>query len=61
MRPSMKSASLPGRFFSDERGTETVEWGIIAGLLFVGLVLTLVSIGAWMKGAFEQVKADVGA
>ena len=48
-------------FLTDERGIETVEWGIIAGFLIVGLVLTFASIGSWVKGAYEEIKTGVGA
>ena len=29
----------------EERGTETVEWGLIAGLIVGGLILTLIAVG----------------
>jgi len=48
-------------FLVDERGTETVEWGVIAGFIIAGLVLTLASIGLWIKGAFNQIKTGLGA
>ncbi|MHC4387074.1 MAG: Flp family type IVb pilin [Planctomycetota bacterium] len=40
------------RFFKDERGLETVEYAIIAGLIVVGTIATVVSIGAWVNTKF---------
>ncbi len=47
-------------FFSDERGTETVEWGLMAGLIVGGLVLTVITIGGWVQGRFSQLQTDLG-
>ena len=33
------------RFFSDDRGTETLEWGLVCGLLVIGAITALVLIG----------------
>ncbi len=61
----MKAArhALPtrGSFIRDQRGLETVEYAIIAGLVVAGVVLTLAAIGGWVSGVFEKVKTDVGA
>ncbi len=46
---------------SDERGTETVEWSLIVGLVVGGLVLTLAAIGVWVKARFETLQSDLGA
>ncbi len=46
---------------SDERGTETVEWGLMAGLIVGGLVLTVAAIGAWVQGKFFDLNADLQA
>lgn len=43
-------------FLADERGTETVEWALMAGLLVGGLLLTIASVGLWIKDAFEDLK-----
>ena len=39
-------------FLKDERGLETVEYAIIAGLIVVGTIATVVSIGTWVSGKF---------
>ncbi len=49
------------RFLSDDRGLETVEYAIIAGLIVTGLVAIIVAIGTWVKGVFTSVKTEVGA
>ena len=42
------------RFFKDEKGLETVEYAIIAGLIVVGVIVTVTSIGGYVKAKFEQ-------
>ncbi len=49
------------RFLDDDRGLETVEYAIIAGLIVTGLVAVVVAIGNWVKGEFDELKTDVGA
>ena len=48
-------------FVSDDRGLETVEYAIIAGLIVTGLVAIIVAIGAWVKTQFSDLKTDLGA
>ena len=47
------------RFFSDERGLETVEYAIIAGLIVAGLVAIIVAIGGWVKNQFTNLQKDL--
>jgi Flp pilus assembly pilin Flp len=44
------------RFLSDERGLETVEYAIIAGLIVSGLVAIIVAIGGWVKTRFTNLQ-----
>ena len=53
--------NLVKSLLSDERGTETVEWGLMAGLIVGGLVLTVAAIGAWVQARFAQLDADLSA
>ena len=46
--------------FSDERGTETVEWGLMVGLIVGGLVVVIGAIGAWVRTRFENLQSDLG-
>ena len=55
------SRTLLNSFLSDERGTETVEWGLMAGLIVGGLVTIVIAIGAWVKLKFGDLKTDLGA
>lgn len=47
-------------FLRDESGTETVEWGIMAGLIVAGLVTVVAGIGTWVQGAFETLSDGLG-
>jgi len=47
------------RFIADERGTETVEWGIMAGLIVAGLVLVVAAIGTWVNGKMSTLRDDL--
>ncbi len=48
-------------FLQDDRGTETVEWGIMAGLIVGALVGIVAAIGAWVQGRFQELQDDLGA
>jgi pilus assembly protein Flp/PilA len=41
------------RFLSDEKGLETVEYAIIAGLIVVALIALMSAIGTKVKGKFQ--------
>jgi len=45
----------------DEKGLETVEYAIIAGLIVVGTVAAITAIGVWVSGKFTAVKTELGA
>jgi pilus assembly protein Flp/PilA len=49
------------RFIREEEGLETVEYAIVAGLIVVGIVATLTSIGAWVAAQFTALQTDLGA
>jgi len=44
--------SLVKEFLSDERGLETVEYAIIAGIIVVATLGVIASIGGWVKEKF---------
>ncbi|MGB2937209.1 MAG: Flp family type IVb pilin [Phycisphaerae bacterium] len=43
-------------FLCDERGLETVEYAIIAGLIVAGVIATVTSIGIWVATKFEALE-----
>ena len=49
------------RFFSDERGLETVEYAIIVGLIVAGLIAVIAAIGVWVKAQFDALQTDINA
>jgi Flp pilus assembly pilin Flp len=52
--------ALVKKFVSDERGLETVEYAIIAGLIVVGTIATIISIGTWVKTKFDALNTALG-
>jgi Flp pilus assembly pilin Flp len=48
-------------FIADDRGLETVEYAIIAGMIVAGLIAVVVAIGTWVKAKFTDLKTDLGA
>jgi len=44
-------------FARDERGLETVEWGILAALIVTGLVATITTLGTQVKAKFTALQA----
>lgn len=50
----MKVVEIAKSFVKDERGLETVEYAIIAGLIVVGTIVTIASIGTWVSGKFSE-------
>jgi pilus assembly protein Flp/PilA len=49
------------RFIADEQGTETVEWAIMIGLIAVGAVAAITTIGAWVVGKFSALSSALGS
>ena len=47
----MKVTSIK-RFISDDRGMETVEWGVLAALIVGGLVIAIGAIGTNISARF---------
>jgi len=41
-------------FLRDERGTETLEWGLVCGLIVVGAIVAISSIGPKVKTMWEN-------
>jgi Flp pilus assembly pilin Flp len=49
------------KFLVDEKGTETVEWAIMAGLVVAGLVVTVGLIGDWTYDALNALQGDLSS
>lgn len=47
------------RFLKDESGATAIEYGLIAALIAVVLVVSLQGVGDALKGAFDKIEADV--
>jgi pilus assembly protein Flp/PilA len=47
------------RFLRDERGTETVEWAIIAGLIAVAAIVSVQTIGTKVAAVFGKLATDL--
>ena len=45
--------------FSDERGTETVEWALMAGLIVASLVVIVLALGTWVRNRIEGLQAEL--
>ncbi len=56
----MKVVEIAKRFVKDERGLETVEYAIIAGLIVVGTIATIASIGVWVNAKFTTLNTTLG-
>jgi len=44
---------LISQFVRDERGMETVEWGILAALIVAGLVTAITTVGKNVLASFN--------
>ena len=55
----MKAKEIVKRFVKDERGLETVEYAIIAGLIVVGTIAVIASIGTWVLAQFTALDAGL--
>lgn len=51
------------KFWRDEEGATAIEYGLIAGLIAVGLLAAVTDIGKYLKVVFEKIAGslkDVG-
>ena len=51
--------SLLKKFVTEEAGLETVEYAIIAGLIVVGTIVAVASIGTWVSGKFSSLDSGI--
>jgi len=48
-------------FWNDEEGATAIEYGLIAGLIAVGLLVALTDIGTKLKVVFEKIGTQLTA
>jgi len=53
--------SLVKKLWKDERGLETVEYAIIAGLVVAGTIAAITAIGLWVRDQFNGLQGELGA
>lgn len=49
------------RFLRDEEGATAIEYGLIAGLLSVALVLVLTNVSTDLKAVFTKISTELKA
>ena len=54
-----KLSSAIGQFLRDERGTETLEWGLVCGLIVVGAIVAISSIGPKVTKMWQDVDGKI--
>lgn len=47
------------KFLSNEKGTETVEWSIMAGLIVVAMIASVITIGTWTSGKMNDLATSL--
>lgn len=48
-------------FARDDRGTETLEWGLVCGLIVVGTITMVTFIGPTVTDVWNDVNSEVPA
>ncbi|WP_420227632.1 Flp family type IVb pilin [Pigmentiphaga litoralis] len=49
------------RFFKDEDGATAIEYGLIAGLVALGIILALTALGGDLSQLFNRISTKVTA
>jgi pilus assembly protein Flp/PilA len=57
---SRTMANLVKRFARDESGATAIEYGMIAALIAVAIIVTLQTIGTKLNGAFSTISTKLG-
>jgi Flp pilus assembly pilin Flp len=48
-----------GGFLRDERGTETLEWGLVCGLIVVGAITAMTLIGPKISALWDKTETKI--
>jgi pilus assembly protein Flp/PilA len=51
--------SILARLVRDEQGTETLEWGLVCGLIVIGAIVAITSIGPKVKAMWTNVDTAI--
>ena len=57
----MSRVSKIRHFWADETGTETLEWGLVCGLLVIGAIAALALIGPKVTDMWNDVNNEIPA
>ena len=52
---------LVNKFVADERGLETIEYAVIAGLIVTGAIAAIAAIAIWLSNRYTDLKTKLGA
>ena len=47
------------RFVRDEQGTETLEWGLVCGLIVIGAIVAITAIGPKVSTMWSNVNTAI--
>ena len=47
------------KFLRSKRGTETLEWGLVCGLICVGAITAIVAIGPKVTGMWTKLNTEI--
>ena len=51
--------SLLARLVNDEQGTETLEWGLVCGLIVVGAITAIALIGPKVSTMWNNLNSQI--
>jgi len=47
------------RLVRDECGTETLEWGLVCGLIVIGSIVAITAVGPKVKTLWDNINASL--
>jgi Flp pilus assembly pilin Flp len=61
VKEELGMSKIINRFVADQRGLETVEYAIVAGLIVVGVITAVTAIGVWVGNKWGALKTALNA
>ena len=49
------------KLWKDDRGTETVEWAIVIGIIAIGAIVMAINIGKHVQNSFSNLNSAAAA